>query len=245
MQDQSRIQQQKRARQRQRIASQQPTAANTPLVQDAGLNDIDVGSRLRELRTARGLSIRALAELSGLNVNTLSLIENDKSSPSVGTLQQLARALDKPVTVFFETGAPKAQVVFQKASVRPAITFAHGVLLDLGAGMTSLGAEPFIVILEAHADSGPAPIVHTGREFVYCLEGKVSYQIEEQEYQLEPGDSLFFEAHLPHRWANAGLQPSRSLLVLCPADENDRPTERHFSPKQENPREMSKKEGGV
>ena len=57
-------------------------------------NPIDVGSRLRMLRAGASLSIRALAEMSGLNVNTLSLIENGKTSPSVSTLQQLAGALE-------------------------------------------------------------------------------------------------------------------------------------------------------
>ena len=64
-----------------------------------------VGKNLRDLRNRRGLSLRALAERSGLNVNTLSLVENGKSSPSVGTLQQLAQALDAPITTFFETEA--------------------------------------------------------------------------------------------------------------------------------------------
>ena len=69
--------------------------------------DINVGRHLRELRAGRGLSIRALAEQSRLNVNTLSLIENSRTSPSVSTLQQLASALDVPITAFFETDIPK------------------------------------------------------------------------------------------------------------------------------------------
>lgn len=232
MQDQTGIQKRKRTRQRRRVLPEQPASSVTPVLPEGGGGDeVNVGGRLRSLRTEHGLSIRSLAELSGLNVNTLSLIENEKSSPSVSTLQQLARALDVPITTFFETGAPAATCVFQKAGIRPAITFAHGVLQDLGAGMASRGAEPFIVNLEPNADSGPTPIVHTGREFVYCLEGRLSYVIEETEYILEPGDSLFFEAHLPHRWGNVGTHPSRSLLVLCPTDANDRPTERHFNPK--------------
>ncbi len=57
--------------------------------------DIDAGHCLRVLRSGRGLSIRSLAEQSGLNANTLSLIENSKTSPSVSTLQQLASALGR------------------------------------------------------------------------------------------------------------------------------------------------------
>lgn len=103
------------------------------------------------------------------------------------------------------------------------------MLEDLGAGLTLRGGLPLLVTLEMGADSGPAPIVHTGHELVYCLEGCLTYTIEDQSYYLEPGDSLLFEAHLPHCWGNTGEIPSRSLLILCPSDENDRPTERHFT----------------
>jgi uncharacterized cupin superfamily protein len=135
-----------------------------------------------------------------------------------------------PITAFFETDIPKNSISFLKAGQRPRVSFAHGTMEDLGAGLTIRGGRPFIVTLEPQADSGPSPIVHTGHEFVYCLEGYLSYLIEDRTYILEPNDSLLFEAHLPHRWQNIGEIPSRSLLVLCPADEDDHPSERHFKP---------------
>ena len=197
----------------------------SPQVDDA----IDVGMRLRKLRAGAGLSIRALAEKSGLNINTLSLIENGRTSPSVSTLQQLAQGLGLPVTEFFETARESETVVHQKNGERPRAVFAHGMMEDLGAGMPRFGAEPLIVTLGAKADSGRNPIVHTGREFVYCLAGRVAYTVDTKTYTLEPGDSLFFEAYLPHRWKNTDEEPSRVLLVLCPMDDRDHPMERHFS----------------
>lgn len=201
------------------------------LAQAQAANDIpmvDVGRRLRDLRNERGLSIRTLAEKSGLNVNTLSLIENDKTSPSVATLQQLAFALEVPIASFFDTETPHNRIAYHKAAQRRRAAFTHGMLEDLGAGMISRGIETFLVVLEPFADSGSAQIVHTGREFVFCLAGQLVYTIEDQDFLLEPGDSLLFEAHLPHRWQNAGSAPSRSLLVLCPSDDSERSLERHF-----------------
>lgn len=216
----------KQHRQRQRG----PLVEAKPATSSPVIAEVDVGRHLRELRTESGLSIRALAEQSGLNVNTLSLIENGKTSPSVSTLQQLASALDVPITAFFETDIPKNNISYLKAGQRSRAAFAHGTLEDLGAGLTLRGGQPFLITLEPRADSGPTPIVHTGHEFVFCLEGCLSYTIEDLVYLLEPGDSLLFEAYLPHRWQNTGEIPSRSLLVLCPADESDHPTERHFTP---------------
>jgi transcriptional regulator with XRE-family HTH domain len=200
-----------------------PDAPNLPQ------NEIDVGRRLRELRAGRGLSMRALAEKSGLNVNTLSLIENQRTSPSVSTLQQLAQTLQVSISAFFETDQGTKLVVHQKDGARPRAAFTHGYMEDLGAGISRFGAEPLIVTLAPKADSGKTPIVHTGREFVYCLEGRIAYTVDSETYLLEPGDSLLFEAYQPHHWKNMDDTPSRTLLVLCPMDERDNPTERHFS----------------
>jgi transcriptional regulator with XRE-family HTH domain len=191
---------------------------------------INVGRQLRELRTGRSLSIRTLAEVSGLNVNTLSLIENGKTSPSVSTLQQLAMAMGVPITAFFEAEPPITRIVYQKAGQRRRAAFSHGTLEDLAAGLTLPGGQLLLVTLEPGTDSGPTPIVHTGYEFVFCLEGCLTYAIQDQVYTLEPGDSLIFEAHLPHRWRNPCEVLMRSLLVLYPTDENDRPADRHFTP---------------
>jgi transcriptional regulator with XRE-family HTH domain len=191
--------------------------------------NVNVGSRLRELRAEYGFSIRGLAEKSGLNVNTLSLIENGKTSPSVSTLQQIAAALNIPIAAFFELNKPPQQIVYQQSGERPTVTFVCGTLADLGAGFTRPGLEPFEVTLEPQADSGDTPIVHTGLEFVFCLDGELVYEVDGQSFPMNPGDSLLFEAHLPHCWRNAGGTPSRSLLLLCPADERDHPDERHFT----------------
>jgi transcriptional regulator with XRE-family HTH domain len=220
----------RRTRQHRRRFQEALVEAGTNLPAKPASEGFDVGHRLRELRIEADLSIRALAELSNLNVNTLSLIENGKSSPSVSTLQQLAKALEVPITAFFETETPPKSIVFQKSGHRTRADFSHGTLEDMSTGLAWRGGQPLLITLEPKADSGSTPIVHTGYEFVFCLEGYLQYTIEGQRYLLEPGDSLLFEAYLPHRWENVGEIASRSLLVLCPTDENDSPTKRHFAP---------------
>jgi transcriptional regulator with XRE-family HTH domain len=190
--------------------------------------EVDVGSNLRRLREDRNLTLRALAEKSGLAINTLSLIENGKSSPSVSTLQQLAVAFEVPITTFFENEVLVSNIAYIKNDRRPRAAFEHGILEDLGAGSSIQAVEPFVVTLEPNAGSGPQDIVHTGFEFIYCLEGRIGYTIEGHTYLLEAGDSLLFEAHLPHHWQNLNPSRSRSILVLFPTDVLDSPTERHF-----------------
>jgi transcriptional regulator with XRE-family HTH domain len=202
---------------------------NSPFLIELGDEETSVGQRLREIRGIRGLYLRALAESSGLNINTLSLIENEHTSPSVSTLQQLAQSLQVSITEFFQTNHGSKKLVHQKQGKRPRVAFKHSAMEDLAAGMPRFGAEPIIVTLEPDADSGKKPIVHTGRELVYCLNGHIAYTVDNENYLLESGDSLIFEAYLPHQWKNIDSTPSSALLVLCPMDERDQPRERHFT----------------
>ena len=197
---------------------------------DASRVTDQVGQRLRAIRKSRNLSIRALAERSDLSVNTLSLIENGKTSPSVSTLYQLARGLKVPITIFFDSDQTIRRVIYQKASERRQIIFAQGQMESLGAGLSGLGSEPFITTLEPGAASGSAPIIYAGREFVYCLEGHISYVIGDEIYPLGPGDSLILAAYTPHSWRNSAPTNSRALLVLCPDDSFDDFPDRYFMP---------------
>ena len=194
-----------------------------------GQQEVPVGANLRRLREQQGVTIRELAEQSQLAVNTLSLIENGRTSPSVSTLQQLAIGLGVSITAFFEgTSSPQA-VAYVRNECRPRASIDFGFLEDLGAGANIQAVEPFVVTLDPSASSGNSDILHTGFEFVYCLEGRIVYTIDGVTYLLEPGDSLLFEAHLPHRWQNLSNASSRTLMVLCPTDERDDPTALHFS----------------
>lgn len=154
-----------------------------------------VGHQLRAMRKARNLSIRALAKMSGLSLNTLSLIENGKTSPSVNTLSRLARSLDAPIAAFFEREERQRRIVYQRAGERKQIVFSQGQMEKLNEGPPHIGSEPFITRLEPGANSGQTPIVFPGREFIYCLEGHITYIIEGNLYPLAPGDSLIFDAY--------------------------------------------------
>jgi transcriptional regulator with XRE-family HTH domain len=102
-------------------------------------------SLIWELRNQQGFSLQSLAERSGLNINTLSLIENGKSSPSVGTLQQLDKALEEPITTFFEFEPVSKWVVFTAYNRRPEATFSNAYMQNLGKDLAGNALQPFVV----------------------------------------------------------------------------------------------------
>lgn len=195
---------------------------------------INVGARLRELRSERGLSIRALARKSGLSANALSMIERDKTSPSVSTLYKLADGMGVPITSFFGKDAEKEPVVFVKADERSRVPFQRGVWEGLGGEHFIGRMKPFVLTLESGANSGLHTMVHTGHEFVICLRGKLEYQVEEKFYTLDAGDSLMFSARLRHRWRNVGGNVTNALFVLSGFAEGERPAPMHMASKSGN-----------
>lgn len=195
------------------------------------INPLTVGASLQRLRAARGMSMRTLAKTSGLSANALSMIERGRTSPSVSTLYKLADALAVPVTAFFGTPEERLQVIHLRAPERSRVPILHGTWEGLGGEKFIGRVEPFVLNLEAGGDSGPTPMAHTGHEFVFCLSGSIEYRVEERLYDLSPGDSLLFAAHLVHQWRNSGSTSAALLIVLSGFEESDHPLSLHLKKK--------------
>ena len=174
-----------------------------------------VGRCIRELRTKKGLSLRALAELSGLSTNAISLIERGDNSPTVSSLHSLATALVVPITAFFEQHAD-GQVIHLKKNQRPTSETAGVKMENLGSGLPNQQIEPFLMTIEPGGSSTSSQITHSGEELVYVLGGSLVCRINEQEYRLEKGDSLLFLASQPHIYRNQTKKPAQILIIFQP-----------------------------
>lgn len=176
-----------------------------------------IGDKLRALREQRGLSLRALADKCGLAFNTISRIEHNDSSPTVATLNVLANALDVPISAFFEDAYGRDIIVVKRGQgVRSS---SSGVVMEsLGVGLYDQKTDPFLVTVEPGAGSHQNPIAHVGEEFVHCLEGRLTYLIGHEKIELEPGDSLLFDATQPHCFCNRTQAPVRFLIVFYGVD---------------------------
>lgn len=188
---------------------------------------VDVASRLRELREARGISMRALAAKSGLSANALSMIERGKTSPSVSTLYKLAEALGIAITSFFGNETTKRQAVFLKQDERTRMSFTRGVFEALGGEHFTGRVEPFMLTLESGASCGPHDISHSGHEFVYCLRGQLDYFVEKELFHMEAGDTLLFASKLRHRWRNSGSNVTNALVIISGFEEGEHPHVMH------------------
>ena len=187
-----------------------------------------LGRRLKAFRQQRGLKLRQLAEMSGLSVNTLSMVEHGRTSPSLSTLQVIARTLDLPLRDLFAAEPARQMVHFVPSSERRTAKLERIRLEYMGGDLRGQTLQPFIVTLVSGAGSGDRMVVHTGCEFIHCLSGELLCTVGEEHYRLQPGDSLLFESHLPHSWRNDQAWHASFMLVLAPADEHDMPADSHF-----------------
>jgi len=174
-----------------------------------------VGLRIKELRTARGLSLRALAELSKLSTNAISLIERGGNSPTVSSLHSLAKALAVPITAFFELQG-NGQVIHLKKDQRPRSETAGVIMENLGSGLPNQQIEPFLMSIAPGGSSTSSQITHSGEEMVYVLKGRLICSISEQEHELEEGDSLLFLASQPHIYRNKAPETAQVLIIFQP-----------------------------
>lgn len=194
---------------------------------DSSATDM-IGPRIRQLRTERSLALRHLAESSGLSINTISLVERNKISPSVSTLQRIAAALDVPITSFFEQETEPQSVIFAPAGRRSVVALTAGHMEKLASGLTHQCIEPLLLRLDPGTTSGDGAITHSGHELIYCIEGTVYYEINSTRYDLRAGDSLLFEAQLPHRWGNSGATPASLIMIFSRSDGTDGILQRHL-----------------
>jgi transcriptional regulator with XRE-family HTH domain len=180
---------------------------------------LDVGTRVREIREERRMSLRALAERCGLSVNAISRIERGESSPTVSSLLQLATGLNIHIKDFFETGPEQSTIVVRKD--KRLRSLGDGARMEsLGAGLPGQILEPFLMTVEPGALGVEQPCEHEGEEFVHCLEGEIEYQVGEQWLRLTAGDSLLFLANQAHMCRNSGSQKAVVLLVLASSDQD-------------------------
>jgi transcriptional regulator with XRE-family HTH domain len=186
-----------------------------------------VGLRIRVLREESGMSLRALAERCGLSVNAISRIERGENSPTVASLHLLAKALAVPITEFFRTAEDRS-IVYVKHGQRTKMERSGLALESLGIGLRDQKLEPFIVRMQPSEQSHSEAITHAGQEFVYCLEGEISYQVNDTVYILEQGDSLLFEASQPHRFWNGVASCALLLLVFETGDGHPAARQRHM-----------------
>ena len=179
-----------------------------------------IGHEVRMLRKGLGLTVSDIAGATGLSVGMLSKIENGNISPSLTTLQTLARSLGVPITALLQRFEERRGAVLVKAGEgveleRRGTRAGHqyNLLGHIDATASGVQVEPYLITLSTEADVFPT-FQHEGLEFLHMLEGEVVYRHGDELFTMQPGDSLFFDADAPHGPEKLIRLPARYLSII-------------------------------
>jgi transcriptional regulator with XRE-family HTH domain len=186
-----------------------------------------LGPRLREVRSAGGLSVRELARRVGCSASLISQIERGVSVPSVGMLYALATELGSSLDyLLFGSGAAPAAPAAAVAAPPAAVVQRGGdrKIIDLASGVRwerltpqSEAMTDFLEVIYSpggHSTDERRPLRHDGREYALILSGTLTANVGFESYDLEPGDSIAFDAAMPHEYLNKTGEVVRAISVV-------------------------------
>jgi transcriptional regulator with XRE-family HTH domain len=180
-----------------------------------------LGNRVRETRTARGITLEQLASLTGFTTSYLSKIENRRKVPPIATLARIARALEVDIAYFFdgERATKDESVSVVRASERqPVIRGGTSFGYDyegLAHTKRNKHMEPFIFTFPSSI-SKDVSFEHEGEEFVFVLSGRVKFETGNRSWVLQPGDSLYMDSSIPHRGHSIGGEAKALVIIFQP-----------------------------
>jgi transcriptional regulator with XRE-family HTH domain len=177
------------------------------------LTEMDIGARLKAVRTSHRLSQRELARKSGVTNGLISQIEKNHSSPSVASLKRILDAIPLTLSTFFASEFDGERRIFFRAEelreINPQVLFRN----NLGAGGISLrqvgdSSNHALQMLheryEPGSDTGAEKYNHNGEEAGIVISGHIEITVGDRVAELHPGDAYIFDSRLLHRFRNTG-----------------------------------------
>jgi len=180
------------------------------------LLDIDLGNRLRYVRTQHGLSQRQLAKRSGVTNSTISLIESNQANPSVGALKRILDGIPIGLAEFFALQPLISRQAFYQSE--ELVEIGRGTVSYRQVGDNLLG-RALQILKERYqpgADTGLTPLSHKGEEGGIVLSGRLEVTVGEERRILGAGDAYYFESHRPHRFRCVGHVPCEVVSACTP-----------------------------
>ena len=179
---------------------------------------MDIGSSIRAIRKRKNITIAQICERTGLSQGFMSQVETNKTSPSIGTLDNIAEALEVPLAYLLLRKEERMSVV--RAGERTQTTSGPDRLRVSQLGSTR-HVRLVLVDLPPGQSTGDEPRAHEGEEVHLVLEGRVLAEQGEDRAELEAGDSFSWHACTPHRVSNPGSETARVLIAVYTEEPQD------------------------
>lgn len=177
---------------------------------------IDVGVHLKAVRQMYGLSQRELAKRAGVTNGLISLIEQNRVSPSVSSLKKVLDGIPMALADFFtlELGG-KPQVFFPREELAN-IGTASVELRLVGGRLAQRNMSILHERYAANADTGEEMLTHAGEEGGVVVKGRIELTVGGESRVLGVGDAYYFKSSVPHRFRNLGREECEIVSASSP-----------------------------
>jgi transcriptional regulator with XRE-family HTH domain len=180
----------------------------------AGRAEPNLGELLRQLRTERSLSVRTLATRAGFSPSFVSQIELNQASPSIASLERLAAALGVTLGDFFREPTAGTPAITRAGKRRPLTSWWSRARIEpLSTTRAGRPFEAMLITIAAGGASGTRPYTPPGHQLAIVFDGALRLTLGDEVQVLARGDSVTFDADMPHRWENTGKKPAQLLIV--------------------------------
>jgi transcriptional regulator with XRE-family HTH domain len=180
-----------------------------------GVMKESVGKRIRSLRTEHGLTLAELSEKANLSISYLSQIERDKTTPSLSTLTNIARAFNVGLRHFFETSTEAIHIVRSQEQPDGHESYASIRRLRRTFEAVDSKIEVYQVVIQPHTLPEELAL-HTGEEFSFVLAGQLTITLADEQFTLAAGDTIHYDAFQRHTWSNPGEEPCVMIWARSP-----------------------------
>lgn len=179
----------------------------------------DLGQKIKDVRTSKGLTLKDISEKTGLSQGFLSLAERGLTSITIVSLQNIAEALGVDIKYFLDfPGKHERRVARSYEHQATRMEQSRFIYSSLASDLPGGVLDPMIItILPGETKEEPAQLLtHAGEEFCFVLEGILTYFIGEKEYELYPGDSVHILSSEPHNYGNFTNKLVKVLFLITP-----------------------------
>ena len=185
---------------------------------DRQLDDADrikrLGAKIRTLRKERGLTLKTLAQLSGLSHPFLSQVERGLARPSMNSLYQISEALGTNASWLLAGSENTREATVVRASDTSVVPASELGDMDGLRRVVAPEASPFQVVEFSGApDTFREYWVHDGFETIYVISGVVDVDLDGEIFRLEPSDSISYDTRQPHRLRAATDETVKLLMI--------------------------------
>ena len=184
---------------------------------ESNVEDLDIGNVLQNCRSARNISLRQLAEKTGMTASMLSQIERNLVNPSINTLKLISMALDVPMYKFFLSEEEDRDLVVRRdARITLGRPETEDIVYELLTANVSGDIEFCMMHVPGKNDSHNVETMHHGEEVAYVVKGRITVYVNDVPYELEEGDSVLIPPESLHRWKNDGDEECDVLFAITP-----------------------------